>query len=83
LQYRAIHAVRYLNKERWEGFNKITEKSGGKVFVAKGTPEWEAWQTVRKTAAVRSEEHKAEGWWFETRWPPKPTPSPATKEAAE
>lgn len=40
------------------------------VFVAVDTPEWRAWQQVKRTPHYRSDEHKADGWTFPSRWPP-------------
>jgi uncharacterized protein YdaU (DUF1376 family) len=57
------------------------EKEMNRVWVARDTPEWAAWQQVKKQESVWSPERKQNGWWFKTQWPPsKPT---ATKEAAE
>jgi hypothetical protein len=43
-----------------------------KIFVADGTPEMDAWDAylrrVRGLSAPRSK--AANGWWFETQWPP-------------
>lgn len=68
--YRPVHAVRYITEERYLGFQELAELNASKVFVAKGSPEWEAWQRVRPTQAVLSSEHRCEGWWFESEFPP-------------
>ena len=44
-------------------------KARFKVFVAKGTPQWNAWQSLRKTPCTMSESGKT-GWWFRSEWPP-------------
>jgi uncharacterized protein YdaU (DUF1376 family) len=67
--YRPVHAVRYLTQERYVGFSEMASKAAGKVFVAKGTPQWTAWQRVRRSSCVTSAEHRQDGWWFETEWP--------------
>lgn len=67
--YRPVHAVRYITQRRSEGFIQVASKASEQTFVEKGTPEWEAWQKVRKVPPVRSETHHTEGWWFPTRWP--------------
>lgn len=67
--YRPVHANRYLSQERFVGFNAVVLKAAGKVFVAKDTPEWDAWQAVKKTPCAMSQEHRKDGWWFESRWP--------------
>lgn len=67
--YRPVHACRYLTQERFVGFNEVAAKAAGKVFIAKDTPEWEAWQRVEKTGSAMSQEFRKEGWWFPSRWP--------------
>lgn len=67
--YRPVHACRYITQERYVGFAELAETAANRVFVAIGTPEWEAWQSVKRTNSMRSTEHGAEGWWFESRWP--------------
>jgi uncharacterized protein YdaU (DUF1376 family) len=69
-EYRPVHAVRYLTQERYVGFSEVVSKAAGKVFVAKGTPQWTAWQRVRPSSCVTSAEHRQDGWWFEAEWPP-------------
>lgn len=71
--YRPVHANRYLGQERYVGFAATAAKIAGRVFVAVDSPEWEAWQRVKRTPRYRSEEHKVEGWHFPSRWPPTPT----------
>lgn len=67
--YRPVHANRYLSQERYKGFNEVAAKINSKVFVAKGSAAWDAWQQVKRTACVASAEHKEDGWWFESEWP--------------
>jgi len=67
--YRPVHAVRYLTQERFVGFSEVVSKAAGKVFVAKGTPQWTAWQRVQHSSCVTSAEHRQDGWWFESEWP--------------
>lgn len=42
-----------------------------RVFVAEGTPEWNAWMRARPTGApiTYSPADRARGWWFPSRWP--------------
>jgi hypothetical protein len=68
-EYRPVHAVRYLTQERFVGFSEVVSKAAGKVFVAKGTPQWTAWQRVQHSSCVTSAEHRQDGWWFESEWP--------------
>ena len=45
-------------------------KNRFKVFVAKGTPQWNAWQSLRRTPDTMSEVYGKIGWWFRSEWPP-------------
>lgn len=64
--YRPVHAVRFLTQGRFEGFNKAAAQVNSKVFVAKGTPEWEALRLSRNVASMMEKDHKGvRGWWFE------------------
>jgi uncharacterized protein YdaU (DUF1376 family) len=67
--YRPVHAVRYITQHRSEGFVQLAAKAADRVFVPKDTPEWEAWQRVKRVQPVMSTEHHKEGWWFPSRWP--------------
>ena len=67
--YRPVYANRYLSKARYEGHLQTAQKIQDRVFVRRGSPEWDAWQQVKKTQAVMSSEHRCEGWWFPTQWP--------------
>lgn len=71
IDYRPVHACRYLSQRRFEGFLSLARKSVAQVFVLQDTPEWHAWQSVRKTAVTENRQMRgARGWWFEARWPP-------------
>lgn len=64
--YRPVHAVRFLTQGRFEGFNQTAVKVDSRVFVAMGTPTWEALRIKRNVASLPHKEHKGErGWWFE------------------
>lgn len=69
VDYRPVHAIRYITQERYVGFNETAAKIIGKVFVPAGTDAWKAWQAVRKTSSVHSMEHRQDGWWFPSEWP--------------
>lgn len=66
--YRPVHPNRYLSQERFVGFLEAAEKIASTVFIVKGTPEWLAWQAVRKWPCTNGPDGK-EGWWFPSRWP--------------
>jgi uncharacterized protein YdaU (DUF1376 family) len=70
--YRPVHACRYLSEERFVGFAAVAERSaavakvlGSQVHVRRGTPQWEAWQRLKRTPS-----DKDGGWWFPSLWPP-------------
>lgn len=67
--YRPVHANRYLSQERYVGFAELAVREVNQVFVARDTPAWIAWQKVKKTPAVRSDQFKQDGWWFPSQWP--------------
>lgn len=64
--YRPVHAVRFLTQGRFEGFNQTAVKVSDRVFVAMGTPTWEAIRLKRNVATMMHKEHRGErGWWFD------------------
>ena len=79
----------WIRDRGWEGFIEeerkavaAAAKASVRVFVREGTPAWEAWRAydvahgrVPRTAHW-SREHRANGWWFDTLFPPEdPAPS--------
>lgn len=56
------------------------EKEMNRVWVARDTPEWLAWQNVKKRESIWSPEHQQNGWWFESQWPPDHEPAPNPEE---
>ena len=67
--------VTYVNQKRWQSY----EQAGGEtdkpkcVFVVRDSPEWDEWRKFRGRdipIAVQRETGR-EGWYFETRRPPK------------
>lgn len=60
-----------------------TPAEGGRVFVNQDSEAWWAWRDYRKATgkptatAVTSKEHKADGWWFPSEFPPGHVPSPS------
>lgn len=64
--YRPVHAVRFLTQGRFEGFNKTAVQVASNVFVAKGSPEWEAIRLKRNVASLLEKDHRGtRGWWFD------------------
>ncbi len=65
-----MQAQRWLRNKRWEDYQYVPGKPGTialkpmQVFVREDTPQWKAWQKVRKTPCRNF------GWWFPTEWPP-------------
>lgn len=80
----------YLSERRWEAVARHaaktpTQRTGGKVFVRKGTPWWEAWARHKGVDPARmpstfSTLHKADGWYFDTQLPPRQAGQGATAE---
>lgn len=63
-----MQAQRWLRNKRWLDFEfkpSQTLPSPTKVFVREDTPQWRAWQKVKKTPCVNF------GWWFPSEWPPQ------------
>lgn len=67
------HAATWLNAGRWadevETVQIVRPPShlqpvGKQVFIVAETPEWFAWQRVKRTPIDRRG-----GWWFPTQWP--------------
>jgi uncharacterized protein YdaU (DUF1376 family) len=58
------------------------EKEMDRVWVARDTPEWTAWQQVKKRGSIWSPDRQQNGWWFESQWPPNHAPEPAMGEPA-
>jgi uncharacterized protein YdaU (DUF1376 family) len=67
--YRPVHANRYLQQERFVGFNALAGRTASKVFVKKGTGQWDAWQRVKPTPAAKSDATGEMGWWFDAPFP--------------
>ena len=81
----ARHAVNWLRKREFDGITDMGHDTAAraglakpKVFVRKGTPAWDAWTAhMTKTKGIRwslsrvsAEHNKAEGWDFESMFPP-------------
>lgn len=63
-----MQAQRWLRNKRWVDFEPLvasTPTESPKVFVREDTPQWKAWQKVKKTPCVNF------GWWFPSEWPPE------------
>jgi uncharacterized protein YdaU (DUF1376 family) len=82
--YRPVHAVRYLNQRRFEGFNQAAVEVDSRTFVEQGSADWQALCRLRGVASIPSNEHNGKrGWWFKrdevtaARARPLPTASSA------
>lgn len=60
---------------REEG-SRLKGREAHRVFVEAESPQWEAWQRVRRTPQTdhRINERLERGWWFPAEWPPASTP---------
>ncbi len=66
VDYRPVHAVRYISQGRFEGFNKAAKQVDARVFVATGTPTWDALCRKRNVETLMHKEHHGQrGWWFD------------------
>jgi hypothetical protein len=77
---RSTSVQRSFNELELELKKEKKEKEMDRVWVARDTPEWTAWQQVKKRGSIWSHEHQQNGWWFESQWPPdhvsEPAPNP-------
>lgn len=66
-----MQAQRWLRNKRWMDYQFVpsaTKEAGigsAQVFVKEDTPQWKAWQKVKKTPCVNW------GWYFPSEWPPE------------
>ena len=61
-----MQAQRWLRNKRWLDFAFVPSKTLPRlcqVFVREDTPQWKAWQKVKKTPCVNF------GWYFPSEWP--------------
>jgi len=61
-----MQAQRWLRNKRWSDYEfkpSKTMPSPSQVFVREDTPQWKAWQKVKKTPCVNF------GWYFPSEWP--------------
>lgn len=62
-----MQAQRWLRNKRWLDYPELQLNSSNSVpsgfFIREGTPQWTAWQKVKKTPCVNF------GWWFPAEWP--------------
>lgn len=61
-----MQAQRWLRNKRWVDFEAPVVTASLqelKVFVREDTPQWQAWQKLKKTPCVNF------GWWFPSKWP--------------
>lgn len=61
-----MQAQRWLRNKRWMDYQFVPQKDvprSSQVFIREDTPQWRAWQKVKKTPCVNF------GWWFPSEWP--------------
>jgi hypothetical protein len=64
------YRVQIKEKEKEKEKNGKEKKGATMAFVVAGSPEWQAWQRVKKiNQPVWSAEHHANGFWFPSLWP--------------
>jgi hypothetical protein len=63
--------------------------SGPTVFVAIDSPQWDEWRRYRLEHGGQmpnftsySDEHRANGWWFQSEWPPTDAERPISVSPA-
>lgn len=68
-----MQAQRWLRNKRWEDYLfrpveggmpfRSMETGQRQVFIREDSPQWKAWQKIKKTPCVNF------GWWFPSEWP--------------
>jgi uncharacterized protein YdaU (DUF1376 family) len=65
VDYRPVHAVRYITERRFDGFNAVAAKTAARRFVEANTPIWRALEAHRGSKISSSDRNGVAGWWFE------------------
>jgi len=66
VDYRPVHASRYITQGRYEGFIASAAKANAKIFVALGSPAWNAVMKLRGVQSMAHSEHQGkQGWWID------------------
>lgn len=66
VDYRPVHAVRYITQGRFEGFLASSRKINARVFVTLDSPAWKAMLGKRGVTSMAHSEHEGKrGWWFD------------------
>lgn len=66
VDYRPVHAVRYITQGRFEGFIASSKAIGARAFVALNSPAWNALLQKRGGSSMAHTEHDGKrGWWFD------------------
>jgi uncharacterized protein YdaU (DUF1376 family) len=73
VDYRPIHAGRFLLKARFEGFLKVAQQAAvPSVYIKRTDPAWSAWDAFyRKTKGQAPPTDAAGGWRFPSETPPQ------------
>ena len=68
------HLTTYIRQKRWQSYEQaaLKKQAGQFVFIEKGSPEWVAWCSHKRSAIFSSYnvEHRKEGCFQRSRWPP-------------
>ncbi len=68
VDYRPVHAVRYITQGRFEGFLATSAKLAEKMFVELDSPTWKELLKRRGVSSMaHSENNGKRGWWFPRR----------------
>jgi len=75
LDYRPVHAERYLSQRRFDGFLEAAKKIsefGNKVVVKFDTPQWDAWDKYLRSTTGKgpNRSERLNGYYFDSEWPP-------------
>ncbi len=66
VDYRPVHAVRYITQGRYEGFIATSKKINSRIFVVLNSPAWAALLAKRGGQSMAHTEHDGRrGWWFD------------------
>ena len=81
-----LQASVWLSRRRFEDVERAeaaAERTGvSRVFVARGTPAWDAWANAGHKPTLISEHAGKTGWWFPTLFPPRSTGPPVEEISA-
>lgn len=86
-----IGLPRYIAEQQWRGVKRTAGRpalAGVRIFVPRKSAAWRAWDAHLRATEGRpaqsqySPQHREDGWWFVSLWPPGGEPKPASEDAA-